>query len=615
MAKRKSPSHPRHDKARRFTIAMVVAIPILAAILFGQTLSYEFTNWDDNVLILDNPQVASFDIVDIFTPRVGKTYQPVRVLSYAIDHAIWGFNPVAFHAINILFHALASIMLFLFLSRVFCEVRRGHVAAGVAALLFLVHPVNVESVTWMASRKYVLLAFFSFAACYCHLRAEKERPWLWEGLAAKATLTAILASPFGVVLPALIILVDYARSKEINPLAMLKANWGRYLPHALFGVGFTILLVTVLTRGDTAVAREHQGDSVIYTALTVLRVMFDYARNLLCPIWLNNRYFHEVAKSLFEPKVLCALAGLAALAWWTICELRKSNKMPLFCAGWFFIAWAPVSNLIIPISTIMADRYLYLAAVGVFTGIGLLAAKLDDKKLAILLAPLIVLGGLTMQRNRVWANSRALWEDSLRKDDRTAVAHNNLGLVDDAEGNIGQAAERYAAAVERNPRYPEAHYNLGRAIVLLNASAKDPANYAIALTHMDTAIANKPSFADAHNYRGIVLRQLARPDDAQAAYEHALTLAPAHVEAHVNLGNLHYLAGNMAGALDSYRNALRCNPGLHSIHHNIAAILISQPPLTAASKAEALRHLQQAIAIKPDRADSAKLLKALQETD
>jgi tetratricopeptide (TPR) repeat protein len=610
MAKRKSPAPERSDKARRFRIAMLVAIPVLAGILFGQTLNYEFTNWDDNVLIKDNPQVVSGDIVDIFTPRVGKTYQPVRVLSYAIDHAIWGFNPVAFHAVNILFHALAAIMLYLFLAAFFSDVRNGYVAAGVAALLFLVHPVNVESVTWMASRKYVLLAFFSFVACYCHLRAEKERTWQWEGLAAMATLGAILASPFGVVMPALILLMDYARAKELNPLPMLKAHWGRYLPHGAMGLGFTILLVTVLTRGDGAVSREHQGDSVVYTAFTVLRVMFDYARNLICPIWLNNRYFHEIAKSLFEPKVLSALAGLAILGWWVIRELCKANKMPLFCAGWFFIAWAPVSNIIIPISTIMADRYLYLAAVGIFAGLGLLAAKLADKKLAILLLPLLILGGLTMQRNKVWANSRALWEDSIRKDDRTAVAHNNLGLVDDAEGNIPVALERYTAAVERNPHYPEAHYNLGRAMVLLNASAKDPAKYTTALTHMDSAIANKPGFADAHNYRGIVLRQLDRQDEARTAYEAALELAAGHSEAHVNLGNLHYLAGNMEGALMSYRNALHYSPGLHSIHHNVGAILLSLP-LTEASKAEARTHLQRAVAIEPDRADSAKLLKML----
>jgi tetratricopeptide (TPR) repeat protein len=610
MAKRKRPASEQPDSARRFSRAVLIAIPVLAAILFGGTLRYEFTNWDDNVLILENPQVQSFDIVDIFAPRVGKTYQPVRVLSYAIDYSIWGFNPLAFHAINIIFHALAAVMLYLFLCRFLCELRNGHVAAAIAALLFLMHPVNVESVTWMASRKYVLLAFFSFAACYCHLRAKTERPWLWEGTAAAATLTAILSSPFGVVLPALIVLVDYAREKALNPIPLLKKQWGRYLPHVLMGLGFTVLLVSVLTRGEGAVSRGHQGNSVFYTALTVLRVMFDYARNLICPIWLNNRYYHEISRSLFEPKVLIALAGLAVLAWWTIRELRKENKLPLFCAAWFFIAWAPVSNLVIPISTIMADRYLYLAAVGVFLGIGLLAARLETRQLAFLAVPLLVLAGLTMQRNTVWANSRTLWQDSLSKDDRTAVAHNNLGLVDDAEGDVVTAAKRYTAAVERNPHYPEAHYNLGRALVLLNAQKKDKAEYTKALTHMDAAIANKPRFADAHNYRGIVLRQLERPSDARAAYEQALAIAPEHIEAHVNLGNLHYLSGNMAGALTSYRKAVRYDPMLHSIHHNIAAIILSQP-LTEVSKAEARHHLEQALAIHPERADSAKLLQAL----
>ena len=164
----------------RFNIGAVCIIIIMIISVYANTLDNEFTNWDDGALILNNLKIRSLSIdgiKNIFDPSDGGTYQPMRVLSYAIDYRIGGFNPFIYHIHNIILHILSSIVLYFFLIQFLPQIQRGVFKNGnfdladtchlkiitlTAVLFFAVHPVNVEAVTWLSSRKYVLLAFFAF---------------------------------------------------------------------------------------------------------------------------------------------------------------------------------------------------------------------------------------------------------------------------------------------------------------------------------------------------------------------------------------------------------------------------------------------------------------------
>ena len=619
MAKRKNRSPRREDKnsTKRLTTIVLVVIPIAALLAFGGTLGYDFTNWDDPELILENPHTTSMSpsaIADIFTPRVGQTYQPLRVLSYAIDRAIWQENAVGYRAVNVTLHTIAAMLLFLFLSRFLRQLRKSGDclsadqatwAAALVAGLFLLHPVNVESVVWLASRKYGLLAAFGFASLYCHLRADSAK---WHIAAVGLGLLAILSSPFGIVLAALILLLDYCRQEELDPRPMLKANWRVYAGHTAVALVFGILLMVVLTGGDSDVAKQHQG-SLGYTILTVFRVLVDYSCNLVCPLWLNNRYFHDVSTSLLELKVILGLALTIATLVWVACELRKSNKAPLLVSTWFVIAWAPVSNIVVPISTIMADRYLYLAGIGPFLALGLLMLRLPTgPRKGALLALLLIFGGLTMQRSKVWKDSRTLWQDSIAKDDRNAVAHNGLGLVEDQAGRLDLAEQHFQDAVERDEACAECHFNLVR--TLLQIPNLDASELLRALHHADAAIKWQPGYAEAYNQRGVLLGMLKRVEESEKAFARGIELAPELVELRVNLGNMRFTAGNREAALPAYQAALQLNPDLAAIHRNVAGILLSRP---TPDRNTVLHHLSEALRVEPDHAPTRAMVERLSQ--
>jgi hypothetical protein len=184
---------------RSFSVLSIFLILILAGIVYANSLSNAFVYWDDPDLVLENTAIRSLDFQNtlrIFTPKVGHTYQPVRVLSYAIDYHLWQLNPVGYHAENTLLHAVSAIFLYLVLVRVLNEIRHNRSEASnrlvalVSVLLFVVHPVNVESVAWISSRKYGLLAFFSFLSLYSFVRSSEKKPqgilWYISSMAAYA---------------------------------------------------------------------------------------------------------------------------------------------------------------------------------------------------------------------------------------------------------------------------------------------------------------------------------------------------------------------------------------------------------------------------------------------
>ncbi|HAR67603.1 MAG TPA: hypothetical protein DCR55_15545, partial [Lentisphaeria bacterium] len=160
----------------------ILALFALALITFGPTLSGEFTNWDDPKLVRDNPAIRSLSpaaLLPAFVPRAGETYQPLRVVSYAIDYTVWSHSPFGYRLGNLLLHALAAALLFLAfrqaIPRLIPSAERVALAAWIAAALFCLHPVNVEAVAWISSRKYGLLAVFAFSAWLAALSGKHRR--------------------------------------------------------------------------------------------------------------------------------------------------------------------------------------------------------------------------------------------------------------------------------------------------------------------------------------------------------------------------------------------------------------------------------------------------------
>jgi Flp pilus assembly protein TadD len=605
-----------HDLVgRKFVVLAAGIILLLTTIVYANSIHNDFTNWDDLSLVVENPAIRSLSIdnlIDIFTPKPGKTYQPVRVLSYAIDYSLWKLNPLGYHLGNIALHGFSAVILYLLLASLLNQMRAesslesNRIIALLASLLFAVHPVNVEAVTWISSRKYGLLAFFYFSSFYFYIKnSEKGRYHrIYYALSIVSYVLSLLSSPFSVTLPAIVFLYDYCHIRDINLYNIIKSRLLSYLPYIVLSISQFIILWNSFTTtpGPEPAIKSHEMDNILYTFLTMLRVLYDYMKNLIFPFWLNNMYVDHTSTSLLEYKVILSLFVILVLSGILFFQVRAGNKVNLFCLGWFVLTWLPVSN-IIPISTKMADRYLYLPAVGLFLLFSLAVyntshrRRFSRKAKQLVTVPVIAflvfsLSYLSIDRNRVWANSQTLWEDSLRKAPAYWVPHMNLGLTMAQQGRIEEAISYYRESLRLNPNSVHTHNNLG--VVLLERG-----QIGDAIGHYVAALRLKSDYAETHNNLGIALFRLGNFDQAIAHYRKALRLDPDFGKAHNNLGNALAEQGRFAEAISHYSKALETKAHYPEAHNNLGAALAQQGKLN-----EAIIQFESALRLKPDYAQA-----------
>ena len=607
----------------KFVILAVGVILLLTTIVYANSIHNDFTNWDDLSLVVENPAIRSLSIdnlIDIFTPKAGKTYQPVRVLSYAIDYYVWRLNPLGYHLGNIALHGFSAVILYLLLSSLLHQIRAesslesNRIIALLASLLFAVHPVNVEAVTWISSRKYGLLAFFYFSSFYFYIKnSEKGRYHrMYYVLSIVSYVLSLLSSPFSVTLPAILFLYDYCRIQDIRLYKIIKLRLLSYLPYVVLSISQFIILWNSFTTtpGPEPAIKSHEMDNMFYTVLTMLRVLYDYIKNLTFPFWLNNMYVDYTSTSIFEYKVILSLLVILFLIGILFFQVRADNKINLFCLCWFVLTWLPVSN-IIPISTKMADRYLYLPAVGLFLLFSLSVYNtshlwLSRKAKQFIALPVIAflvfsLSYLSIDRNRVWANSQTLWEDSLRKAPAYWVPHMNLGLTMAQQGKIEEAISYYRESLRLNPNSAHTHNNLG--VVLLERG-----QIGDAISHYIEALRLKSDYAETYNNLGVALFRLGDLDKAIARYRQALQLEPTFGKAHNNLGNALAEQGRLDEAIFHYVKALETKAHYPEAHNNLGAALAQQGKLN-----EAIIQFENALRLKPDYAQArANLRTAMQ---
>ena len=594
----------------KFVVLAVGIILLLTTIVYANSIHNDFTNWDDLSLVVENPAIRSLrtaNLLDIFTPKAGKTYQPVRVLSYAIDYCFWRLNPLGYHLGNIAWHGFSAVILYLLLGNLLPQIRAesslesNRIIALLASLLFAVHPVNVEAVTWISSRKYGLLAFFYFASFYFYVKhSEKGRYHrMYYTLSIVSYVLSLLSSPFSVTLPAILFLYDYCRIRDMNLYNIMKSRLLSYLPYIVLSISQFIILLNSFTTtpGPEPTIKSHAMDNIFYTCLTMLRVLYDYIRNLIFPFWLNNMYVDHTSTSLFEYKVLLSLIVFFLLIVMLFFQVRANNKVNLFCLGWFVLTWLPVSNLI-PISTKMADRYLYLPAVGLFLLFSLSVYNTSHRCFSrktnrFVTVPFIAflvfsLSYLSIDRNRVWANSQTLWEDSLHKAPSYWVPHMNLGLTFAQQGKIEEAISYYRKALQLNRNSVHTHNNLGVALL-------ERGQIGDAISHFVTALRLKSDYAETHNNLGVAMFRQGQFDRATAHYREALRLDPDFGKAHNNLGNVLVEKGQFDEAIFHYSMALKTKAHYPEAHNNLGVALAQQGKMN-----EAIVQFKEALRLKPD---------------
>jgi tetratricopeptide (TPR) repeat protein len=566
----------------------------------GLSLVNGFTNWDDPALVTQNPRVQSFDLAAMLRPVPGLSYQPIRELSHAIDVAIWGDIAFGHHAVNLLLHLAATLLLAQLVATLLRACERHDEAlplALVVAGLFAVHPVNVESVAWISSRKYGLAAVGIFGCCLAHLCGHRRS-------ALAAALFTMLSSPFGIVLPGLIVLLDLTRYGK-----SAREHWRSWLPIAISALLMCLLMRSTLLAADS-LARI---DTVRAGPATIARSLFDILQHLALPLNLGVRYLSRAA-NVADWRVYAGLLLLVAA-----CLLAWRRKDRVLTAGllWFAICWAPVSG-IVPISTFVADRYSYLSGVGIFLALATLVnvARWRWGFLGLLL----VLTALSMARCRIWRDSESLWRAEIARQPNHEIARYNLALALLEQGNVEEAEQQLRRAIEVRPSYLPPYLVLGKQLggqagleLLREATTRAPEHalaaaaygeslldiqaYTEACAQLERALTIDPNQRDAMSLLARGYLRLGRFQHALQLIDHALALEPDAPHLQIGKGLVLAEAGRPQEAVAWLRRS-SADPGavLQMLRRNARLAFGDRP-------ASAISALQTATLLAPDDDD------------
>jgi tetratricopeptide (TPR) repeat protein len=458
-------------------VAAALAIFLLGLVVFGGAVRADFTFWDDDIYVTRNPLIEELSLASIgrvFTSFSNCNYHPLTYVTYMVENATVGRSPWLYHLDNVLLHGAAAVLAY-FLGRRWLASRG---AAWLAALLFLVHPLRVESVAWVSERKDLLCAVFYLAALLVHPDPAPEgRRRLRLAAALLLFLAALLSKVMAVSLPAVLVVRHWARREPLRPRLLELAPF-----IALTGL-FAVL--GILAQAADGAVTELHGGNVPRHLLSLPKALAFYSGKLLWPLRLSPRYFLPPAGGILEPGVLAGLA-LAAGAIATVFLARSGRPGVAFGLGFFLVTWAPVSGLV-PSSTLVADRYLYLPALGLFWALaGFLAGEARNAcgrralpaalGLLALGASLVPLAWLAAARVEVWRDGETLWRDALLENPRNAFAHNQLALSCAVSGRFEEALEHNIRAVELGLDEPKYLFNICRAQRGLGEGEKELAN-------------------------------------------------------------------------------------------------------------------------------------------
>ncbi len=623
--------------AQRRRIAGSVVIIVLTVLAYLPALSGKFV-WDDDSwttgiagLLQDANGLRSIWC----QPTALQQYYPLTGTTFWLDYHLWGFRPLPYHVENLLLHIIAALLFWAVLRRLAVP------GAWLAGAIFALHPVMVESVAWITERKNVLSLALYLGALLAYLRSKPgmpsvsppsdsraipgSHPSFFYALAFILFVGALLAKATAFSLPAVILVIGWWQRGRLQ--------WRRdilpTLPFFAVAIGFCL--------GTAWLEKNHVGAkgsewmlSFPERCLIAGRVFWFYIGKLVWPGQLCFVYPRWQVNVGLWWQWLYPVAAVATLVflWW---KRRRLGRGPLAAVLIFVGTLFPVlgfMNAYFMKYSFVCDHWVYLSSLGLITlGVGLVIRVTERLHTPEVLngfgvVVLVVLGLLTWEQCKIYADVETLWEDTLAKNPGAWLAHNNLGIVLRKQGRVQEAIEHYNEALKLNPTYALAYNNLGVALKQIGkfeeaieqykqalrlepdyVEARDNLGNALRLTgRMTEAIEQyelvlrlQPDSAEARYNLAIALTQQDKIEEAVRQYEQVVQIDPDFFAARCNLGEMLLQQGKVQEAVDQYKQAVRIRPDFAEVHNDLAIALLQQ-----GSTAEAIKQYEQALRLKPD---------------
>jgi Flp pilus assembly protein TadD len=576
---------------------------IATVAVYGQVLSHQFINLDDDKYIYENPMVtaglSAKGVAWAFTTFHASNWHPLTWLSHMLDVQMFGLSPGPHLAVNVFFHLLNTLLVLVVLLRMTNRLWR----SALVAALFALHPMHVESVAWAAERKDVLSAFFALLSLLAYVRYTQSAAPNWRRFLPVTLLLAfsLLAKPMFVTWPFVLLLLDYWPLNRLrwSPEDGLALLGKRLAPLAREKISLFLLVAASMV--ITYVAQSRGGAVRAFTdaplSLRLLNAAVSYGRYLFTLVWPAKLGVYYPFSSDGIP-IWLAGAAVALIGFVTVAAIRLMRARGYLITGW---AWylgtlVPVIGLVQVGGQAMADRYSYIPSIGLFVAVVWGVSDFVSggrvqlrAAAAIAIVWLTTIGALAWVQVGFWRDSVTLYRHTLMvAPDNNVVVHFNLAHVLGKQGNLNEAVTHFSEALRSKPDFFDALINIG---VTLN----DQRRFAEATDYLTRAVAIEPGSSKAHAQLAIALAQNGRNDEALKHFYQAVELAPNDPDARTNLGLMLARQGKLEEAEEQLNGALQQNPNSPEAHNNLGWVLLLQ-----GHPEKSIEEFSTALRLKPD---------------
>jgi len=605
---------PRRVRSRCITIVIYLFLSAISLAVFGQTIRYDFVNFDDDLYVYNAQAIqAGLTIKGMalaFTSPHARNWHPLTTISHMLDCQLYGLNAGGHHATNIVLHTIAVLLLF----RVLRQMTGAVWKSVVVAALFAVHPLHVESVAWVSERKDVLSAVVFLLMLDAYVRYARA-PSITRYLVVAVLFAAgLICKSMLVSAPVVLLLLDYwplrrfeqPSSKE-RKAEILKSGNQRRIIQRLFLEKIPLLVISAGACVITFVLQKRATGAIppLPFLWRVQNAFVSYVIYLWKTLWPTHLavFYPHPNDTLAVWEIILAIGFLLAI---TVAAVVFRSERPYLFTGWFWYL-----GMLVPVIGVVqvgeqghADRYTYLPHIGLFLLAVWLAADVtavrqSRSRFAVATAVVIIvaLAWAAFIQTSYWRNSETLWTHALAVTSDNDVAHNNLGYLCVDRGELDKAISHFEAASRIRSSRLNKHYNVGSAFVQMNLAdalaRKGQSDEA--MVHYEEAIKLQPNYADAYYNRGNVLFAKGRIDEAIADWEKTLQIQPNDADAHTCLGNALLRQGSLKEAIAHYEKALALAPKDPHSRNNIAWVLATSSDASIRDGARAVEFAREAV--------------------
>lgn len=562
---RSGPVKIRSPKIFRYLVVLLFILPVLA---YVNSLNNGFV-WDDDSQVLNNPFIKNLHFIpEIFSRDawgggahpLSNYYRPLMNIIFMLDYHLFGFRAWGFHLVNILINALVAILIFLLIRRLFEESGPSGsnlylLPSFIAALLFAVHPIHTEAVTWISGVPEISFALFYLLALYFFILGNKDPGFnSFKLISVVSFFVSALCKETALTLPLVLLGYDSAFGQ---PFKNMPGCFRKYMPY--LGAAAIYFILRFRALGGLVPHARRLGFNAYQYVLTAFFLFGQYVEKLITPLNLRIFYVFHPVTSIFAVRGFLSMLIVFIFLFLDIVAWKK-NKMVFF--GLFFFSATLLPVLYIPGlgNSVFAERYLYLPSFG---GALLVAAVLAWSRTilpktgtALTVISTLLLASyslMTISRNTVWKDEVTLYSDTMKKTPEASLIGNDLGILYMEKGQDEKALELFNKAIVFNPSFSEVYYN--RSIVLMRKGQMDEA-----LTDLNKAIALNPAYTDAYHNRGIVFMYKGQMDGALNDLDKAIALNPAYAEAYLDRGIVFSQKRQMDLALKDFNTSISLGP-------------------------------------------------------